>query len=400
MTFYDLLNLSKENSKYAFILGMIYGWPKFENGNIVAFCTYKIGPKIVSLFNQDELNSLMEENKKCILNFFKDTAIQTSDISFINGASWSCSIKFKDNYNLSIYDEEKARALVYGYIEKHLLDFDTEKINYFISGMFNARGSLDFNHKLMAIDIEKKEYPNLTRKKYLTLSKLTGRFDNFNTRILTPSSTKNDQFRIKLDLFMDVYGLLIPFKIEYYQRATKSILKAYNGLFYDKNPDVKSSEYKNYNLALKINNLAINYQNHTISEEDILKYRIELGLENDDDIDVLVNSNPNIKEERKKINNYLCEIDNSHITFIARANNHPFVEGHHLIPFCKRDQFDVSIDIVENIVALCPICHRKIHLAVEDEKFSLLDELYDKNIDGLRNCGINLTKKELFSFYK
>jgi 5-methylcytosine-specific restriction protein A len=51
-------------------------------------------------------------------------------------------------------------------------------------------------------------------------------------------------------------------------------------------------------------------------------------------------------------------------------------------------------------VALCPVCHRQIHLAVDGERFELLDKLYDENIDGLRGAGLDITKRQLYGFYK
>ncbi|MDP6749276.1 MAG: HNH endonuclease signature motif containing protein [Candidatus Poribacteria bacterium] len=66
--------------------------------------------------------------------------------------------------------------------------------------------------------------------------------------------------------------------------------------------------------------------------------------------------------------NYKCELDSSHVTFINKKSNKPYMEAHHLIPMSRQGSFEFDIDVPENIFCLCPTCHRKIHLAQDDEK--------------------------------
>lgn len=94
---------------------------------------------------------------------------------------------------------------------------------------------------------------------------------------------------------------------------------------------------------------------------------------------------------------YLCEIDNEHITFIRRNSDKPYTEPHHLIPMAFSDEFDVSLDIEENIVSLCSNCHNQIHYGKDAEV--LLKKLYDERKDALKKAGINITFKRLLSMY-
>ena len=73
--------------------------------------------------------------------------------------------------------------------------------------------------------------------------------------------------------------------------------------------------------------------------------------------------------------NYLCELDNSHKTF-KRENSRNYVEGHHVIPMHAQEDFEYSIDVPENIVALCPNCHRKVHSANEVTKKDIVNKLF------------------------
>ena len=71
--------------------------------------------------------------------------------------------------------------------------------------------------------------------------------------------------------------------------------------------------------------------------------------------------------------NYTCFCDNNHITFRTKNNIPNFVEGHHIIPVSLQDSFEnVNLDDEDNIVPLCPNCHRLIHFAIFDQKEKLL----------------------------
>ncbi|MDE6571558.1 MAG: hypothetical protein K2L95_05095 [Alphaproteobacteria bacterium] len=400
MTFNELLEQSKKNPKYAFFLGMVYGWPIVKNGYVLAYSSGRTGTRIRKNFSDNEYTQLNEPNRQVLADFIKGTAILSDDIDCSsNKTSWVCSVKFTETNSLDD-TTEIGRARIYGYIEKATMDFSNECIRYFVSGLFNARCSLDFSRKLVTVDWEKKKYPNLARRKYMTLSNMTGQFFNFNPRVLQKNSkAKNDQFRIPLKIFVSEYGFLYPFKRSFYEKETGKHLTQIDGLYFDKQDLSNVKEYKNYNRALQINKLAIDYQDGRIAEQELLKKRLALGLDNDDDVDTLLHANPNVKEARKLRSRYMCEVNPRHRTFTAKANNMPFVEGHHLIPFCKRNEFDVNIDIVENIVALCPVCHRQVHLATDNEKRDILTKLYETNIRELQKAGVNISLEQLIVFY-
>ena len=51
-----------------------------------------------------------------------------------------------------------------------------------------------------------------------------------------------------------------------------------------------------------------------------------------------------------------------------------------------------NIDCLENIVSLCPTCHRAIHHGEFDVKLAILKHLYDIRIDKLKDAGIDHLK--------
>lgn len=96
---------------------------------------------------------------------------------------------------------------------------------------------------------------------------------------------------------------------------------------------------------------------------------------------------------------YKCEVDGSHITFLASVSGQQFMEAHHLIPMECQEEFFYSIDVPENIVSLCPNCHRKIHLSVKADKTPLLEKLFNERIDHLKARRISVDFDKFRSFY-
>ena len=79
-----------------------------------------------------------------------------------------------------------------------------------------------------------------------------------------------------------------------------------------------------------------------------------------------------------KENNYSCFFNDNHLTFKTNTLNN-YVEAHHVIFLSKSLSFPKhNLDCKENIICLCPNCHRKIHLAVNEEKLSLLQTIEEK----------------------
>ncbi len=70
------------------------------------------------------------------------------------------------------------------------------------------------------------------------------------------------------------------------------------------------------------------------------------------------------------------------------------MEGHHALPMNAQDHFQVSLDVYANIVCLCPICHRKIHYGLRDDRVSMIRHIYDQRVSRLANSGIEISKED------
>ncbi|MBT5107026.1 MAG: DUF3578 domain-containing protein [Porticoccaceae bacterium] len=98
--------------------------------------------------------------------------------------------------------------------------------------------------------------------------------------------------------------------------------------------------------------------------------------------------------------NFLCENDSNHETFISARSGHQFVEAHHLIPMEFQDNYEYSIDVPENIISLCPNCHRRFHNAENDVKSKIVEKFWERRHHHLRsNRGIRANLTELLAYY-
>lgn len=92
---------------------------------------------------------------------------------------------------------------------------------------------------------------------------------------------------------------------------------------------------------------------------------------------------------------YCCQIDESHRTFISDSTKKNYVEGHHIIPISCQAFFNYSLDVLANIIVLCPNCHRLLHYAIKPERVDKLYQIYDERYERFSNAGI-LTDRQSF----
>lgn len=94
---------------------------------------------------------------------------------------------------------------------------------------------------------------------------------------------------------------------------------------------------------------------------------------------------------------FACEIDPKHPTFIRKHSDRAYTEPHHLIPLAMQEQFDVSLDVEENIVSLCSNCHNEIHYGRDADK--LIRKIYEKRKMHLEKTGIVVLEENLLAMY-
>lgn len=97
---------------------------------------------------------------------------------------------------------------------------------------------------------------------------------------------------------------------------------------------------------------------------------------------------------------FTCEWNGSHATFTARRTGQNFVEAHHLIPMAEQVNHSSSLDVPENIVALCPTCHRLVHHGRAAERTSIAAKLLERRTAGLAARGIVMSEAAIRQLYR
>ena len=95
---------------------------------------------------------------------------------------------------------------------------------------------------------------------------------------------------------------------------------------------------------------------------------------------------------------YLCEFDKNDKTFL-RENGSSYTEPHHLIPISKYNDFNYSVDVMENIVSLCSNCHNLLHYGRFEDKIPILKKIYEDRKLALEKVGLEITFDQLIKYY-
>lgn len=92
---------------------------------------------------------------------------------------------------------------------------------------------------------------------------------------------------------------------------------------------------------------------------------------------------------------YKCFINPNHITFPS-PNRINYVEGHHIIPISLQKSFIQNLDCKDNIIPLCPNCHKAMHLGVSDVKIEYINIILSKP---QKLTNFNMTYNDLLEIY-
>ncbi len=288
----------------------------------------------------------------------------------------------------------------------------------FIVGAFDGRASIDYNAKNGTV-----RYISLDCSDDMIAQILNDTLSEFNIETnyntardrLEGGRPRRNQFRISphsAETFFRKIGMLCPSR---FSRA----LQIYNNLHENQEYDLL---YGLKTLA-DIENLYIGSSN---KELDIVEYQADKELidEINEEVATTLDSSekfeysgiPQAKEEptytnghkiykrdkKKALNalkraDYKCEVNCNHPTFIRKNSDKLYTEPHHLIPLGFSENFDVSLDIEENIVSLCSNCHNQLHYG--RDILTILEYLYIQRKDLLAKAGIVITFAELLEMY-
>lgn len=106
---------------------------------------------------------------------------------------------------------------------------------------------------------------------------------------------------------------------------------------------------------------------------------------------------PRLALERFEVAGFRCEFDRACRLFTSRATGRNFLECHHIIPMQFQADFGPSLDFLDNLIALCPYCHRAIHHAEVDLTRTILETILQPR-DALLGS-LDLSPKRVFELY-
>ena len=100
---------------------------------------------------------------------------------------------------------------------------------------------------------------------------------------------------------------------------------------------------------------------------------------------------------------YSCECNTEHKTFQSNRTRKQYMEAHHLVPAANQkamwDKYNINIDCLENLVSLCPNCHKAFHFGTEEVKTQMIENLYNKIRHKYAAIGFNITLDEIKQLY-
>lgn len=108
------------------------------------------------------------------------------------------------------------------------------------------------------------------------------------------------------------------------------------------------------------------------------------------------NRNRNVALEVFRNAGYRCEVDSSHHLFTSKATGKNYLEAHHIIPVSLYSQFNAHLDVIENVVAVCPHCHRALHHAEPTFAIPILDRLVSQRPVYAQ---FGIASDDLYNFY-
>jgi len=112
------------------------------------------------------------------------------------------------------------------------------------------------------------------------------------------------------------------------------------------------------------------------------------------DMSFRIMGDQNIADEAKMLTGYKCFIDNSHESFEDRTG-HNYVDTMHLVPLANDKEYEADLDVIENIVCLCPNCMARLYEGKDIDREKMLVDIYYRKKDELEKAGIKASLAQI-----
>lgn len=292
-----------------------------------------------------------------------------------------------DDFFFKVYQQIQIKRF-----ENSISDNDFSKL--IILSFFALRGSPDFKLNFYSLDLPRqivsanyldnlfKLLTNLSDLRQLNLN-----FRELQEQFVTGENERNTQFRINLRYFYDHFvndlSKINIFKSEILTHNSNLIL-------------AKSVAQESKTFVERLFFYRNNILNKTKTQNEIEQLRKNLGFIYDEVIDEKITRNQGIVQYVRAYFPDECACCKNHYpiesrTFKYRNSERWYLEIHHIISFSA----DRTLDQIDNLVKLCPTCHRALTKNRADEAYqkSLISEIFINNPKAKEFC-LNLTSDD------
>lgn len=302
------------------------------------------------------------------------------------------------------YSREELLYRIYARIEQtRFLHPKREFEKIITSSFFIPRGSIDLSRNYFTVDVLKQN----VSEQYIgnLLSLLTSLTEikqlNFNFRELQPEyiegKNRNTQLRINLRWFYD-----------YYIDEVESLNLYKHNLLESNRREILLSNYNN-NLSSSFIERAIFYKDKILGRQSnfeklskqqlnniVKNYREELDFDDKQPETDKVYRDQSLVKLAIISQPDICHSCHGYYpleqrTFKVRGSDRPYLELHHVISFGA----DQSGDVLENLVKLCPSCHRALtpNRAEEHYQKRIINDIFSHSQDAYKYVRLFLNER-------
>ncbi|VEU55677.1 HNH endonuclease [Metamycoplasma orale] len=330
------------------------------------------------------------------------------NIFFLNTTLWKTIFIVENDLKLTT---EQFFSKLYFYLYNSELfsskTINNENIKMFIRGFFETRGSIDFKLNYLSSDyfysnrLEFNKCLIFTNYFNISLAFLNINFRQLQNDYVENKNQRNTQIRIRLDWFLKNIGIINDYKANILKTKFKYInYFEKNNITYFNFPDKNVS---NSNTFLERIQFFVTYiSGRDIDKNEVKKLRQELKFED------IPNESEQSKRDRALVESIIrtksdkcsgCfqKYDINTRSFKWAKNNNYYFEVHHNIALSNDYN---SLDVPDNLVKLCPICHKclKKNVGFKCEQMEIIKSILNSekevkefafNYFGLESCKEN-----------
>lgn len=365
-----------KNDQSPFILGAFFGRYIIEKGVIRTVSQYKAS----KFLDENIYNSSLHP-------YFDALNYQSRDRIWKRKSKTSFQIVLENDLNLNndrFYRLLLRKIMLSPFFMSRILDDDKKS---FIRGFFETRGSIDTNHPFLAQDYFYNSELELKRLRLL--------MDNFNipegvfninfrelqSQFVSGENRRNTQLRINLFWYIKNIGLINKYKAKIIKEVYKiNYSQDSDKIFYFECDEPSFTKAMiNERLGFYLNTI----YGKNLSNYEIEKIRKDLEFdeeENDDfkrDANIIRLIRIGTKDECAACKEIYNIKDRS---FRTRKDRY-YTEIHHCISVGK----DKELDVLENLVKLCPTCHRALGKGSSSDEYQkeLIKRILNSNEQNL-----------------